>query len=78
MSELTSCNYCRLQRIKARAKKEGTNVTLLDDAKWGMGGVNVYIHPKEVKIKDISGGEDGDRKKYFACWFMALGDHCEC
>jgi len=78
MSELTSCNYCSLQRIKARAKSENKKVTVLADSTWGLGGLNVYVHPKGIKIKDLIGGEDGERKKYRVSWFMALGNHCEC
>jgi hypothetical protein len=78
MSELTRCNYCSLQRIKEDAKAEKRKVTILADARWGMGGVNVYVHPPGVNIKKLEGGEDGPRKRYFVSWFMALTQHCAC
>lgn len=76
MSELTSCNYCNLKRIKDRAKKDGLEVTLLKDRKYG--GINVYVHPSTVVIDCMPGGENGEREKYYRAWLMALTDHCVC
>jgi hypothetical protein len=42
MSELTSCNYCTLKRIKARAEKDGNQVIVK--------GQNVYVIPKGRKL----------------------------
>jgi hypothetical protein len=42
MSEYTQCNHCTMQGIERRAKLAGKKVTVLADARWGMGGVNVY------------------------------------
>lgn len=78
MSELTRCNYCSLEAIKRKAKHDKQRVTILNDARWGMGGVNVYVHPKDVSVRTIEGGEEGPRKKYFVCWFMELSGHCVC
>jgi hypothetical protein len=66
MSELTPCNYCSLERIKARAKKEGRVIVTVI-------GQNVYVHPPEIKRKDL--GPDGP---YWVAWFMSLTDHCVC
>ena len=73
MSELTQCNYCRLQRTKRDAKEKGMKITLL--ASNFMGGTDVFVHPKNVKIKDAQGK---DREKYLSSWMMAIGDRCEC
>lgn len=78
MSERTLCNYCTLRKIKQDAKEKGTKVTILDDAKWGMGGFNIYVHNRKLKISDIPGGEDGDRAQYRAAWMMSIPKHCEC
>jgi len=78
MSELTPCNFCSLARVKARAKEEGKKVTVLADAKWGLGGYNVYVHPKSVKIADLPGGEDGARSEYRSSWMMEIGNKCGC
>jgi hypothetical protein len=43
-----------------------------------MGGVNVYVHPENVDIKALAGGEDGERSKYRAAWFMELSKDCAC
>ena len=77
MSELTQCNYCRLQETRARAKAKRMEVTLLDDL-GVMGGLNVYVHPATVKIRELSGGEDGERKQFSVGWFMELTDYCCC
>jgi hypothetical protein len=57
MSELTQCNHCSLIGIRRRAKQSGKKVTLLTDARWGMGGVNVYVHPKDVNVRLLDGGD---------------------
>jgi hypothetical protein len=72
MSDLTPTNAETLERIKWRAKQKGLRVTLLNDAKWGMGGINVYMHPEDISIKDLPGGEDGERAQYRQAWFMSL------
>lgn len=74
MSELTQCNYCTLQELKRRRKK-GYRITILKAHVPGLGGLNVYVHPKEVKIdpKDLK-----HKALYWQCWFMALGRRCEC
>lgn len=75
MSELTPCNYCTLLRTKARAKKEGKVVTVIADTTTSLGGLNVYVHPKNVKIKELA---PIARETYGGVWFMALTDHCVC
>jgi hypothetical protein len=75
---VTLCNYCSLKFIKNRAKRDGLKVTILRDATWGMGGVNVYVHPENVDIKALAGGEDGERSKYREAWFMELSKDCAC
>lgn len=75
---MTSCNHCNLLRIRREAKQQRKRVTVLADAKWGLGGVNVYVHPKEVNVRTMEGGEEGARKAYFVSWFMELPAHCVC
>jgi hypothetical protein len=72
MSDLTATNKETLDIIRYRAEEKGMKVTLLRDAKWGMGGFNVYVHPKEVSIADLPGGEDGEREQYREAWLMSL------
>lgn len=69
MSELTPCNYCSLRWIKERAKKAGNVVTV----KPGGIGLNVYVHPPSIHIK-----ESTDPEGYFAASFMELTDYCCC
>ena len=78
MSEFTQCNYCSLQQIRSRAKAKSWKVTKITNSKWGMGGVNIYVHPKDIKIFDLKGGEDGERSKYRVSWFMELPERCCC
>lgn len=75
MSELTQCNSCSLKGIKSDARKKGAKVTILNDGDFGLGGVNVYTHPKEIKIAKLS---KSAREKYFKAWFMELTTHCIC
>lgn len=75
---MADCNYCNLRRYKADARRAHMKITVLADATWGMGGVNVYEHPKDVSIHKLSGGEDGDRAQYRISWMMELPDHCAC
>lgn len=75
---MSQCNYCSFQDYKSRAKKKGEKVTVLADAEWGMGGVNVYSHPKDVNIRKLSGGEDDERAQYRVSWMMELPKTCQC
>ena len=73
---MTICNYCTLKEIKANAKKMNNKVTVLQSNFFEMGGgFDVYSHPKNIKIKEITGGE---REKYFKAWLMEIPDHCCC
>lgn len=75
MSELTTCNYCSYQDMKRRAKKKKMVTTPLPES-FGLGGVRIYVHPKDVDIRKLSKEE---RKQYDGgAWFMALTDHCCC
>lgn len=77
MSEMTECNRCSLQEYRKEARDKGMKVTTVRNAKWGMGGVNVYRHPPEVKVADIE--EDSpEHKKYSIAWFMSIPAGCEC
>ena len=75
---MSECNFCKLRRYKREARKRGRKITVLPDADWGMGGVNVYEHIKIIDIKKISGGEGGRRKRYWISWFAELPDTCQC
>ena len=74
MSELTPCNYCNLQEIKRNAKKKGFKVTKLS-GDFGLGGVDVFAHPKNVKIDPK---DEEQREKYFRAWMMEISDSCCC
>lgn len=74
---MSLCNYCALEDIKRRAKETNKKVTVRDNAKWGMGGVNVYMHPSDVRLSNVI--EDSKiHDKYFVAWFMELPNHCCC
>ena len=78
MSELTTCNYCNLKRIKARAKKEGNVVTTKPG--W-RGGTDVFVHPKAVNYpKDFKHEWDNEEgfNQYFTSWMQKIGKFCEC
>jgi hypothetical protein len=72
MSELTTCNYCNLQGIRCRAKKEKKKVTLIPAMG---GGTDVFVHPKNICIRELSLQK---RKDYFTAWLMEISDRCVC
>ena len=74
MSELTSCNHCGLKFFKARAKLDNKKVTKLD-GDFGLGGYDIFVHPKDVKIEK---GNKEQRDSYFVSWMMEIGTFCEC
>lgn len=75
---MSQCNRCLLNAMKRDARASGLTVTTLADAEWGMGGRNVYVHPSNVKIAVLAGGEDGERKQYWKAWMMSIPNKCEC
>ncbi len=67
MSDLTSCNYCTLRRIRAEAKREKKKVKIVTTKYVGemrefksQGGVDILV--------------DGER----VAWLMELTNHCVC
>ena len=78
MSELTTCNYCNLEAIKARARKEKQCVTLLGLPHSKLGGVEVYVHPKTVNITALNLDDLTRIKQYWVAWMWAITDHCVC
>jgi len=76
MSELTQCNFCSLNWTKARAEREGKQVTILDGDFIEMGGgKDVFVHPPGVDIEALAKEE---REKYWVSWKMIIPDHCCC
>ena len=78
MGELTRCNFCSLKDIRKRAKEKGGKISILNDARWGMGGKNVYRHPEGINIRNLPGGEDGERAKYRIAWMGEIPNSCQC
>lgn len=68
MSELTSCNYCTMQSIKQRAKRNNKSI-VIQPCKGGLGGVNIYLIEKDEELTPDS---------KITAWFMELPDHCCC
>lgn len=76
MSELTQCNFCSLQEVRRRAKKDGMRVTLRPG--WD-GGTDVFVHPKNVTIPQGQQHDDSRfRKKYCRQWMKEIGEQCGC
>jgi hypothetical protein len=74
MSELTTCNHCKLQRIRRDARAEGKRV-VLETSRWGMGGVEVYVHPKAVNWRLCTVNM---KRRYWVSWMMEVTEHCVC
>lgn len=69
------CNLCELQSIKHAARKSKLSVTTIHGSWGGLGGVEVYVHPKAVNIKKL---KEKSRKPYFRVWFMVVPESCAC
>jgi len=69
---------CRMEQIRRDAKKKKMRVTTLRDTEFKLGGVNVYVHPRDVKVTSASVRDPVIHDKYFVAWFMAFGAMCEC
>lgn len=78
MSELTTCNYCNLKAIKADARKRKQYVTLLGLPHAKLGGIEIYVHPREVTISVVAGKDQRKIKKYWVAWMWVITDHCVC
>lgn len=78
MSELTQCNYCNLEAIKANARKKKQWVTLLGLPHSKLGGIEVYVHPKDVTITALEKQDKKEIKKYWVAWMWVITDHCVC
>lgn len=76
------CNYCRLKRIREKAKKRGNKIVTKPSS--FMGGVDVFEIPKDMKLpKYIEPNRkypNGDEiyQKYNRAWMMEIGAFCEC
>ena len=71
---MAECNYCRLKQICRDAKRDGLKVSVLS----GVVGQIVYVHPTTVRIRALTGGENGSRKRYFSAWLAEVPNGCEC
>ncbi|HEC64904.1 MAG TPA: hypothetical protein ENI23_06415 [bacterium] len=74
MSELTQCNFCRLQSIK-KNKPKGARVHLVQKGAW----IDVYVVPKGEKLDTRQ--EPNTQNHLSDQWkasFLALSDHCAC
>jgi hypothetical protein len=82
MSELTSCNFCNLNRIKAKAKKEGKKV-ILKRSNF-MGGTDVFTVPEGTTLPAYKEPSDTlpngceAYQKYHKSWMMEIPRHCCC
>jgi len=80
MSELTRCNYCRLQDIKRMAKEQGSRVYVRPSnfcPKYNIGGYDIFMVPKGEKL-DTSVDKDGNHGWQWVAWMMEIPDHCVC
>jgi hypothetical protein len=71
MSTLTTCNFCSLRSIRARADKDGKIV----DVRPADGGLAVFVRRPEV-TPDYRSPDDGNTQ--WVAWFMSLSDGCVC
>ena len=75
MEVILRCNFCTLKKIKSNAEEIGLSATLIKSTSSGLGGIDVFIHPKNVTIESL---EPEKRKEFFAVWAWEIGDKCHC
>jgi len=73
---MSECNLCSINRLKNKAKKENKILTMIPGT-WGMGGMELYIHPKGIDKKLLNKDGDADNP-YSVGWVMGISDSCEC
>ena len=80
MSDTSRCNRCTLESIKYHAREDKKKVVVVQNTKWGMSGLNVYVVPTHFERDDVLKWKEDSKehKKYFVAWFMELPDHCAC
>lgn len=81
MSHLTLCNFCILESIKDRAKKEEKKIILRGGV---MGGIDVFsIHKDEIlpfykgPNPELPNGCE-IYQKYHIAWMLEIPDRCYC
>ena len=83
MSELTSCNFCTLEGVKRRAKRDGMRVLTMPGQSYQgeegslPAGIEVYVVPKGVTKAHLAARRDL-RERFGGRWFMALSGSCCC
>lgn len=83
---MARCNYCTLQAIKAKARREHKRVTVLpsdpdEDPKLDPPGYEVFVHPagvSEQELREDKERSEGGASKYWIAWLWEVTDHCVC
>ena len=72
---MSQCNYCNFKQIERIADTQGMVVTLKPG--W-MGGIDVFVHPKNVVIEKGAGEEGHPQHQYKYSWMMMISSSCCC
>jgi len=70
LSEFTLCNYCSMEILKRRAKREDKKVVMRAKALS-------RSFPKGVDIHLVPKGKEATKQNWVA-WFAELTNHCVC
>lgn len=83
MSELSTCNYCRLKLLRGLANSDGNILVIRKFPRES--GIYIYVFPPGVKMPNrvqtpTEELPDGDEfhKKYQKVWFETITDKCCC
>ncbi len=71
------CNYCHYRDIKTSAAKDKKKV-VSRNYKGTLGGVDVFILPKNEQLPEELTKKDKHWKLYHVAWFMRLPNNCTC
>ncbi len=76
MSSRTQCNFCNLNDLKDRTPLD--QMLVRGKSNWGMGGINFYRVPKNLKIPRPIVEDSEFHKQYFVSWLMEIPKRCRC
>lgn len=75
MSELTECNYCRLQHMKALAATKGVEVVVRQER---MDGRTKDLKGNTLEYSDVWTSARYSWEEKPSAWFRVLTAHCVC
>lgn len=77
MSELTECNHCKLNAIRARAKKEHKGVRMIANPKHGGYDIHIVRSQDDPPVK-WNDDNPNDPTINQVAWMLEITSNCVC